>query len=81
MHFGPQDVLVALSLDFADSLRAGGVEASAIERGIKAARPEVTRIFVKAQSFEATAKILRSHSPSNDDRRSFAGAGGTLGDW
>ena len=55
MHFGPQDVLVALSLDFTDSLRAGGVEAtvSAIERAIKAAHPEVTRVFVEAQSFES----------------------------
>jgi len=54
MHFGPQDVLVALSLDFTDILRATGVEAtvSAIERAIKAAHPEVTRVFVEAQSFE-----------------------------
>jgi len=55
MHFGPQDVLVALSLDFTNTLRATGVEAtvSAIERAIKASHPQVTRVFVEAQSFEA----------------------------
>lgn len=55
MHFGPADVLVALSLDFRDDLEAGAVErnVTAIERRIKAAYPEVTRIFIEAQSFEA----------------------------
>jgi divalent metal cation (Fe/Co/Zn/Cd) transporter len=55
MHFGPRDVLVALSLDFVDHVSAGEVEAavSAIESAIKAAHPEVTRVFVEAQSFAA----------------------------
>ena len=55
MHFGPQDVLVALSLDFEDRRSAAEVEAAVtrIERRIKAAHPEVTRVFVEAQSFEA----------------------------
>lgn len=54
MHFGPRDVLVGLSMDFANSLRADEVEdtVSVIEREIKAAHPEVTRVFVEAQSFE-----------------------------
>jgi integrase/recombinase XerD len=48
-------VLVALSLDFDDGLPAGKVEAvvTEIERQIKAAHPEVTRVFVEAQSFDA----------------------------
>jgi divalent metal cation (Fe/Co/Zn/Cd) transporter len=55
MHFGPQDVLAALSLDFNDGLSAGGVErtVSTMERSIKGAHPEVTRVFIEAQSFEA----------------------------
>jgi len=55
MHFGPNDVLVAVSLDFSDGLRASGVEAtvSALERAIKQTHPEVTRVFIEAQSFEA----------------------------
>ena len=55
MHFGPQDVLAALSLDFADHCSAAEVEdaVSRIERAIKAAYPEVTRVFVEAQAREA----------------------------
>jgi divalent metal cation (Fe/Co/Zn/Cd) transporter len=55
MHFGPDDVLVLLSLDFADAVPAGDVEktVSRIEHAVKAAHPEVTRVFVEAQSFEA----------------------------
>ena len=53
MHFGPNQVLVALSLDFRDSLTAGEVEkaVSSIERAIKAKFPHVRRVFVEAQSF------------------------------
>ncbi|MDB5028108.1 MAG: cation transporter [Candidatus Eremiobacteraeota bacterium] len=55
MHFGPNDVLVALSLDFVDTVSAADVEQTVtrIERAIKAAHPEVTKVFVEAQSFEA----------------------------
>lgn len=55
MHFGPADIFVALSLDFQDALPAGEVERSVsrIERAIKDAHPEVTRVFVEAQSFES----------------------------
>jgi cation diffusion facilitator family transporter len=51
MHFGPEDVLVALSLDFVDSGTAAEVEKAVtrIERRIKEAHPEVTRVFVEAQ--------------------------------
>lgn len=55
MHFGPKDVLVTLSLDFEDSLLAGRVETivSGLEERLKAAHPEVTRVFIEAQSFAA----------------------------
>jgi len=55
MHFGPNDVFVALSLDFEDSLPAAEVERTVtyIERAIKAAHPDVTRVFIEAQSFDA----------------------------
>jgi divalent metal cation (Fe/Co/Zn/Cd) transporter len=55
MHFGPQDVLVALSLDFDDLIPAGWVEraVTSIERRIKGAHPEVSRVFVEAQNFDA----------------------------
>ncbi len=52
MHLGPEDVLLNLSLDFADHLSSAEVEAaiSKLERMIKAAFPEVTRVFIEAQS-------------------------------
>jgi cation diffusion facilitator family transporter len=56
MHFGPRDVLVALSLDFENAQPASSVEStvSRLERRIKSAYPEVTRVFIEAQSFEAS---------------------------
>jgi divalent metal cation (Fe/Co/Zn/Cd) transporter len=55
MHFGPQDVLAALSLDFIDSGTAAEVEKAVtrIERQIKAAHPEVKRVFIEAQDRDA----------------------------
>lgn len=55
MHFGPHEVLVTLSLEFADKLFATAVEnaVSAIERRIRTAHPEVSRVFVEAQSLLA----------------------------
>ncbi len=60
MHFGPRDVLVALSLDFEDRRSAAEVETAVtrIERRIKAAYPEVTRVFVEAQSLEGHRRNL-----------------------
>ena len=60
MHFGPNDVLVALSLDFSNTLSALGVEdtVSSIERAIKAGHSDVTRVFVEAQSFEAHRRAI-----------------------
>lgn len=52
MHMGPQEVLVALSLDFRDDLTAGDVEAAiyVIEMAIKQRFPEVRRLFIEVQS-------------------------------
>ena len=54
MHFGPRDVLAALSLDFDDAISAAEIEAAVahIERAIKGAYPEVARVFVEAKSFD-----------------------------
>jgi cation diffusion facilitator family transporter len=55
MHFGPNEVLVALSLDFQDELPAGEVEriVTRIERKLKDAYPEIGPVFIEAQSFAA----------------------------
>jgi len=52
MHMGPRDVLLTLSLDFADGISAGRVESaiSALEQKIKAHSPEIKRVFIEAQS-------------------------------
>ena len=66
MHFGPRDVLAVLSLDFEDALPASEVEAavSAIERAIRAAHPEVTRVFVEAQGFDAHRRGAGAAAPA-----------------
>jgi len=53
MHLGPQDILLNLSLDFADGLSSGEVEEtiSALERDIKQAYPQIRRVFIEAQSW------------------------------
>jgi divalent metal cation (Fe/Co/Zn/Cd) transporter len=57
-HLGPHDVLANLSLDFADELSAGDVEAaiSQMERHIKEEYPQVRRVFIEAQSWHGHAR-------------------------
>lgn len=53
MHFGPNEILVNVSLDFEDRLSAAEVEGaiSYFETEIKKAYPQVARIFIEAQSW------------------------------
>ena len=62
MHFGPTDVLAALSLEFHRELRADEVEAvvSRVESRIKTQHPEVTRVFVEAQRGDHHRRAQRS---------------------
>lgn len=55
MHMGPEDVLLNVSLDFADDVTSPQVEASIslLERRIKAEFPEITRVFIEAQNLVA----------------------------
>lgn len=52
MHLGPEDVLVAASVDFHDHETAASIEAVAtrIERTIKARYPEVRNCFIEVQA-------------------------------
>jgi cation diffusion facilitator family transporter len=52
MHFGPNEILVCLSLDFKDGLTAAEVEdtVAGLEHSIRAAYPQAGRIFIEAQS-------------------------------
>jgi divalent metal cation (Fe/Co/Zn/Cd) transporter len=55
MHMGPNDILLALSLDFADAVPAGEVERTitALERAIKASFPDIKRVFIEIQDAAA----------------------------
>ncbi len=61
MHMGPEDVLLNLSVDFADGITSTDVEAAitGLERDIKSAHPEITRVFIEAQSWRAHAAAER----------------------
>lgn len=62
MHFGPNEILVALSLDFRDDLPAGQVEATVaqLEHQIRAAYPQAGRIYVEAQSLASHAAVRKA---------------------
>jgi len=52
MHLAPHEILLALSVDFADGLPSQVVEqvVSRLERKIKQTYPEVTRVFIEVQA-------------------------------
>jgi len=58
MHFGPNDVLAAFSLEFDERISAAEISAAVtrIEQRIRRAHPGVTRVFIEAQSFEANSR-------------------------
>ncbi len=65
MHMGPEDVLLNLSVDFADGITSTDVESAitGLERDIKAAHPEIKRVFIEAQSWRAHAEGERREEP------------------
>ncbi|MCW8836655.1 MAG: cation diffusion facilitator family transporter [Rhodospirillales bacterium] len=67
MHLGPQDVLLTISLDFDDRLGSVEVEGavSSMESSIKNAYPEITRVFIEAQSWTAHNKARNQNAPHN----------------
>ena len=61
MHLGPDDVLVAASVDFQDGETAASVEATTarLERAIKAKYPEVRQLFIEVQNATDHAEIAK----------------------
>lgn len=55
LHLGPNDILLNVSLDFKDGLSSSQVEEaiSNFESRIKGEFPEITRVFIEAQSWVA----------------------------
>ncbi len=54
LHMAPREIIVALSVEFSDSLRVPEIEAIVVEleRKIRAAHPDVTALFIKPQTPE-----------------------------
>jgi cation diffusion facilitator family transporter len=70
VHLAPDQIVVALSLEFADDLRTTEIEASVIslEQRIRAHHPEVVSLFVKPQTrrtFERALAGRFAQSPSS----------------
>ncbi|MBT4888762.1 MAG: cation transporter [Rhodospirillales bacterium] len=61
MHMGPEDILVNISLDFADDLDSAQVEEviSTLEKSIKSTYGEVTRLFIEVQSRDGHKEDLK----------------------
>ena len=54
LHLGPRDVLLALNIEFKDSLSSDEIEAAVrrIEKNIRETHDEVKRIFIEAASVD-----------------------------
>ncbi len=70
LHLGPDDVLLTVSVDFADGLSSEAVEAaiSEMEAAIKAKYPEVTRVFIEVQAWRGhlAARRAAKRSPEKE---------------
>lgn len=69
MHLAPRQVLVNLSLDFEDHLSSEDVEAvvSQLETHMREAFPEVSRVFIEAQSRAAHVRRAEADAASGRD--------------
>jgi cation diffusion facilitator family transporter len=64
MHFGPNEILVVLSLDFRNNLSAGDIEdtVARLERKIRRVYPQAGRIYAEARSFAGHQASLRARA-------------------
>ena len=69
MHLAPQQVLLNISLDFEDRLSASEVEqvVENLESRVREAYPEVTRVFIEAQTWIAHARRAREEAAGYDE--------------
>jgi divalent metal cation (Fe/Co/Zn/Cd) transporter len=60
----PEQIMVAISLEFADELRTPDIEARVIEveRNLRESHPAVIAVFVKPQSSGGYEEIREPHS-------------------
>lgn len=66
LHMGPQDIMLALNIEFADTLSADDIEAAVcrIEQNIRSAHDEVKRIFIEAAS--TTQRVKREEASADE---------------
>ena len=64
MHLGPEDVLLNVSVDFKEELSSDQVEkvVTDLEDAIKGRFPEITRVFIEAQSWRAHRQHAQSRN-------------------
>ena len=62
MHLAPHEILLAISVDFADGIASQDVEReiSEIELKIKQAYPQITRIFIEVQGRKHSSHAMTS---------------------
>jgi cation diffusion facilitator family transporter len=70
VHLAPQQIVVALSLEFDDELRTSDIEAKVgeLERSVCRLHPEVVALFVKPQSLGGFKEAIASRTGSMDFR-------------
>ena len=68
MHLAPRQVLVNVSLDFEDRLSSAEVEAavSQLEARMRETFPEVSRVFIEAQSLSAHARRAQADAAQSE---------------
>ena len=68
LHRGPEDVLLAVSVDFQDNLSAGQVEEAiyTLEVAVKEEYPVVTRIFIEVQSKKHHEEMIAQERAAHD---------------
>lgn len=59
VHFGPEDILVNISLDFKPNLSTGVIESTVtkVERLLKTKQPSIKRIFIEVQDKKEHSRI------------------------
>jgi cation diffusion facilitator family transporter len=64
LHFGPQEILVGVTIDFRDDLPGGAIEEAATELSLKIreAQPAITRLFLRPG--EKAEGDLRARAPA-----------------
>jgi divalent metal cation (Fe/Co/Zn/Cd) transporter len=64
VHLSPDEIVLALSLEFADPLNTPGIEqrVAALEQKLRAAHPEIITVFIKPQARDQFTQFAH-HGP------------------